>query len=216
MKNKKNKKKTIICTAAAALLLIVSGVLMYINSPRYIIKNTVMWYEKDFTLPLFCQKIKFKYNKETGNYTGKFQISERGKDRLLENLDAAQSRFAASQNAIFSYTRKRLEDMEEEVLNASSVINLLVETKGNKVVKREDIEPEKIYPEEWMVEEDAELLAYYYTHPRYIEGVTLFQDALRGCEPYCYIVIYKNKDDQYYLCIKRTDFSDWDGPVGGR
>ena len=168
MKNKKNKKKTIICTAAAALLLIVSGVLMYINSPRYIIKNTVMWYEKDFTLPLFCQKIKFKYNKETGNYTGKFQISERGKDRLLENLDAAQSRFAASQNAIFSYTRKRLEDMEEEVLNASSVINLLVETKGNKVVKREDIEPEKIYPEEWMVEEDAELLGYYCTHPRYI------------------------------------------------
>ena len=216
MKNKKNKKKTIICTAAAALLLIVSGVLMYINSPRYIIKNTVMWYEKDFTLPLFCQKIKFKYNKETGNYTGKFQISERGKDRLLENLDAAQSRFAASQNAIFSYTRKRLEDMEEEVLNASSVINLLVETKGNKVVKREDIEPEKIYPEEWMVEEDAELLGYYCTHPRYIEGVTLFQDALRGREPYCYIVIYKNKDDKYYLCIKRTDFSDWNGHYGGR
>ena len=212
----KKKKKTIICTAAAALLLIVSGVLMYINSPRYIIKNTVMWYEKDFTLPLFCQKIKFKYNKETGNYTGKFQISERGKDRLMENLDAAQRRFAASQNTLFSYTRKLLEDMEEEVLNASSVVNLLVETKGKKVVKREDIEPEKIYPEEWMVEEDAELLAYYYTHPRYIERVTLFQDTLGGRPPYCYIVIYKNKDDQYYLCIKRTDFSDWDGPVGGR
>ena len=45
----KNKKKTIICTAAAALLLITAGVLIYINSPRYIIKNTVMWYEKDFT-----------------------------------------------------------------------------------------------------------------------------------------------------------------------
>ena len=212
----KKKKKIIICTAAAALLLIISGVLMYINSPRYIIKNTVMWYEKDFTLPLFCQKVKFRYNKETGNYTGKFQISERGKDRLMENLAAAQRRFASSQNALFSYTRKLLEDMEEEVLNASSVVNLLVETKGKKVVKREDIEPEKIYPEEWMVEGDAELLAYYYTHPRYIEGVTLFQDALRGREPYCYIVIYKNKHNQYYLCIKRTDFSDWDGPVGGR
>ena len=212
----KNKKKTIICTAAAAILLIISGVLMYINSPRYIIKNTVMWYEKDFTLPLFCQKIKFKYNKETGNYTGKFQISERGKDRLMENLAAAQKRFASSQNALLSYTRKRFEDMEEEVLNASSVVNLLVETKGKKVVKREGIEPEKIYPEEWMVEEEAELLAYYYTHPRYIEGVTLFQDTLGGRPPYCYIVIYKNKDDQYYLCIKRTDFSDWDGPVGGK
>ena len=216
MKNKKNKKKIIICTAAAALLLIIFGVLMYINSPRYIIKNTVMWYEKDFTLPLFCQKIKFKYNKENGNYTGKFQISERDKDRLLEKLDAAQSRFASSQNALFSYTRKRLEDMEEEVLNATVLVNLLVETKGKKVVKREDIEPEKIYPEDWMVEEDAELLAYYFTCPRYIEGVTLFQDALGGREPYCYIVIYKNKDDKYYLCIKRTDFSDWDGPIGGR
>ena len=63
----KKRKKIIICTAAAALLLIVSGVLMYINSPRYIIKNTVMWYEKDFTLPLVCQKVKFKYSKETGN-----------------------------------------------------------------------------------------------------------------------------------------------------
>ena len=211
----KNKKKTIICTAAAALLLIISGVLMYINSPRYIIKNTVMWYEKDFTLPLFCQKIKFKYNKENGNYTGKFQISERDKDRLLEKLDAAQSRFASSQNALFSYTRKRLEDMEEEVLNATVLVNLLVETKGKKVVKREDIEPEKIYPEDWMVEEDAEICAYYRTHPRYIEWVTLFQAAPIGSsEPQCYIVIYKNKHDQYYLCIKKAHFSDWDGPGG--
>ena len=84
----KNKKKIIICTAAAALLLITAGVLIYINSPRYIIKNTVMWYEKDFTLPLFCQKIKFKYNRENGNYTGKFQISERDAYRLWEKLDA--------------------------------------------------------------------------------------------------------------------------------
>ena len=213
----KNKKKTIICTAAAALLLIISGVLMYINSPRYIIKNTVMWYEKDFTLPLFCQKIKFKYNKENGNYTGKFQISERDAYRLWDKLDAANSRASLAQNAMMrAFKRQVHEALKEEVLNASSVVNLLVETKGKKVVKREDIEPEKIYPEEWMVEEDAELLAYYYTHPRYIERVTLFQDTLGGRPPYCYIVIYKNKDDQYYLCIKRTDFSDWDGPVGGR
>ena len=122
-----------------------------------------------------------------------------------------------AQNAMMrAFKRQVHEALKEEVLNASSVVNLLVETKGKKVVKREGIEPEKIYPEEWMVEEDAELLAYYYTHPRYIERVTLFQDVLGGREPYCYIVIYKNKDDKYYLCIKRTDFSDWDGPVGGR
>ena len=213
----KNKKKTIICTAAAALLLITAGVLIYINSPRYIIKNTVMWYEKDFTLPLFCQKIKFKYNKETGNYTGKFQISERDAYRLWDKLDAANSRASLAQNAMMrAFKRQVHEALKEEVLNASSVVNLLVETKGKKVVKKEGIEPEKIYPEEWMVEEDAELLGYYCTHPRYIEGVTLFQDALRGREPYCYIVIYKNKDDKYYLCIKRTDFSDWNGHYGGR
>ena len=211
----KNKKKIIICTAAAALLLITVCVLMYINSPRYIIKNTVMWYEKDFTLPLFCQKIKFEYNRENGNYTGKFQISERDAYRLWDKLDAAESRASSAQNAMMrAFKRQVHEALKEEVLNASSVVNLLVETKGKKVVKREGIEPEKIYPEEWIVEEDAELLAYYYTHPRYIERVTLFQDTLGGRPPYCYIVIYKNKDDQYYLCIKRTDFSDWDGPGG--
>ena len=207
----KNKKKIIICTAAAALLLITVCVLMYINSPRYIIKNTVMWYEKDFTLPLFCQKIKFEYNRENGNYTGKFQISERDAYRLWDKLDAANSRASLAQNAMMrAFKRDAHEALKEEIMNATVVINAF------HIVNRDNIKLEKIYPEDWMVEEDAELLAYYFTCPRYIEGVTLFQDALGGREPYCYIVIYKNKDDKYYLCIKRTDFSDWNGHYGGR
>ena len=36
-----------------------------------------MWYEKDFTIPLFCKKVKFGYDKKSGNYTGKFAISEK-------------------------------------------------------------------------------------------------------------------------------------------
>ena len=209
MKNKKSKKKTIICTAATALLLITVCVLMYINSPRYIIKNTVMWYEKDFTLPLFCQKIKFEYNRENGNYTGKFQISERDAYRLWDKLDAAESRASSAQNAMMrAFKRQVHEALKEEIMNATGVVNLFY------TLKEFDIEPEKIYPEDWMVEEDAEICAYYCTLPRYIEGVTLFQDTLGGREPYCYVIIYKNKDDQYYLCIKRTDFSDWDGPGG--
>ena len=36
---------------------------IYKQSPRYIIKDTVMWYEKDFTIPLFCKKVKFEYDK---------------------------------------------------------------------------------------------------------------------------------------------------------
>ena len=43
---------------------------IYKQSPRHIIKDTVMWYEKDFTIPLFCKKVKFEYDRETDNYTG--------------------------------------------------------------------------------------------------------------------------------------------------
>ena len=39
-----------------------------------------MWYEKDFTIPLFCKKVKFEYDRETGKYTGKFLIT---KNRLI-------------------------------------------------------------------------------------------------------------------------------------
>ena len=203
----KNKKKIIICTAAAALLLITVCVLMYINSPRYIIKNTVMWYEKDFTLPLFCQKIKFEYNRENGNYTGKFQISERDAYRLWDKLDAANRRASLAQNAMMrAFKRDAHEALKEEIMNATVVINAF------HIVNRDNIKLEKIYPEDWMAEEDAEICAYYRTIPRYMERVTLFQDVLRGRPPECYIVIYKNKHDKYYLCIKRTDFSDWDGP----
>ena len=166
-----------------------------------------MWYEKDFTLPLFCQKIKFKYNKENGNYTGKFQISERDAYRLWDKLDAANRRASLAQNAMMrAFKRDAHEALKEEIMNATVVINAF------HIVNRDNIKLEKIYPEDWMAEEDAEICAYYRTIPRYMERVTLFQDVLRGRPPECYIVIYKNKHDKYYLCIKRTDFSDWDGP----
>ena len=35
-----------------------------------------MWYEKDFTIPLFCKKVKFEYDDETGEYAGKFLITK--------------------------------------------------------------------------------------------------------------------------------------------
>ena len=41
----------------------------------YIMKQTVMWYEKDFTIPIFCKKVRFEYDRNTGGYIGKFKIS---------------------------------------------------------------------------------------------------------------------------------------------
>lgn len=37
------------------LIVFVIGGVLYINSPRYIIKRTVMWYERDFTIPVFAK-----------------------------------------------------------------------------------------------------------------------------------------------------------------
>ena len=42
------KKK--LTLAIAAYVLMVAGILTYIYCPRTVIKNTAMWYEKDFTI----------------------------------------------------------------------------------------------------------------------------------------------------------------------
>ena len=33
-----------------------------------------MWYEKDFTIPIFCKKVRFDYDENTGDYIGKFKL----------------------------------------------------------------------------------------------------------------------------------------------
>ena len=47
-----------------SLFFIIMCLNIYKQSPRHIIKDTVMWYEKDFTIPLFCKKVKFEYDKK--------------------------------------------------------------------------------------------------------------------------------------------------------
>lgn len=74
------------------LIVFVIGGVSYINSPRYIIKRTVMWYERDFTIPVFCKKVRFEYDGKTGNYTGKFKISEHQSQKIIEKLDYCQER----------------------------------------------------------------------------------------------------------------------------
>ena len=86
-----------------SMLMIIIWRNIYKQSPRYIIKDTVMWYEKDFTIPLFCKKVKFEYDKKSGNYTGKFAISEKQKDSLSDNLKEFNERSVNVTNSIDKY-----------------------------------------------------------------------------------------------------------------
>ena len=65
------KKK--LTLAIAAYVLLVAGILTYIYCPRTVIKNTAMWYEKDFTIPIFCKTVEFKQLYDLGLYNGKFE-----------------------------------------------------------------------------------------------------------------------------------------------
>ena len=58
-----NKKKRILIKLSVCLAVIVFAVLYFI-SPRQIIKRTVMRYERDFTIPVFCRQIRFEYDKK--------------------------------------------------------------------------------------------------------------------------------------------------------
>ena len=188
-----------------SMLMIIICRNIYKQSPRYIIKDTVMWYEKDFTIPLFCKKVKFDYDRETDTYTGKFCINEEDKDKLMDKLENAHERSKEQQYIFFQQQGDSIRKLGEVVLNTTVV--------SDNHAEKQNIDSEKIYPESWMLEDNAELIGYYWTSPRYIESVTLFQDINEyGKIPYCYIVIYKNTEGKYYLCVKRTYFDDWDGP----
>ena len=52
-------------------MLLVAGILTYIYCPRTVIKNTAMWYEKDFTIPIFCKTVEFKQLYDLGLYNGR-------------------------------------------------------------------------------------------------------------------------------------------------
>ena len=89
---KKSKIKLInilVIIVAVAFIFIILNI--YKQSPRYIIKDTVMWYEKDFTIPLFCKKVKFEYDNETGEYAGKFLITKKQADKIKKKLTSARA-----------------------------------------------------------------------------------------------------------------------------
>ena len=188
-----------------SLLLIIICRNIYKQSPRHIIKDTVMWYEKDFTIPLFCKKVKFEYDRETGKYTGKFLITKKQADKIKKKLISARARSGNSTHAENEYKGEDIRELSEKILNTTAVSsNLMYKTYMGKVKKRDDIDFNEIYPENWMIEDEDEFLLLYWTQPQTGYGA-LFNDSelVDGHRPICHIMVYRDKKGKYYLCIKR-------------
>ena len=140
---------------------------IYKQSPRHIIKDTVMWYEKDFTIPLFCKKVKFEYDRETGKYTGKFLITKKQADRIYNKWNSARKRYCDSIDAQNEHSCDDISELSEKILNTTAVSsNLMYKTYMGKVKKRDDIDFNEIYPENWMIEDEDALLLLYWTQPQ--------------------------------------------------
>ena len=203
------KKMSIRRIFSLILIVFVIGGVLYINSPRYIIKRTVMWYERDFTIPVFCKKVRFEYDRKTGNYTGKFKISEHQSEKIIEKLDYCKERGLKAYEKNSIVNEENLESLSPGILNCTYVWTLMLKINYEKHEweKREYVDGKKLYPEEWMIEDDAQILEIYTSHPQRWGKYTLY----KGKDVTSYITIYKNSKNEYYFCIKYTDFSDWDG-----
>lgn len=81
-------------------MVLVAGILCYAQSPCVVIKNTVMPYEKDFTMPESCKKILFqrkkievKYKKYADVYEAKFEISKKEAANMVNQLNSDRQRY---------------------------------------------------------------------------------------------------------------------------
>ena len=203
MKTKTKIKIGIILVLSMLMIIICRNI--YKQSPRYIIKDTVMWYEKDFTIPLFCKKVRFEYDDETGEYAGKFLITKKQADKIKKKLTSARARSGNSTHAENEYKGEDIRELSEKILNTTAVSsNLMYKTYMGKVKKRDDIDFNEIYPENWMIEDEDEFLLLYWTQPQTGYGA-LFNDSelVDGHRPICHIMVYRDKKGKYYLCIKR-------------
>ena len=209
-----NKKKRILIKLLVCLSVIVFAVLYFI-SPRQIIKRTVMRYERDFTIPVFCRQVRFEYDIKTGSYCGKFEISKRQADKILEKLNYLYDR-----SYVYFWKKKIMEDkyaqiLDSTILNSTIIWNLLLESEdtGEILHNRKDIKSEGLFEESWLAEADAEILAIYEIYADKYLNYTLYQ--YDGKERNSFVTVYKNKQNKYYISIKYvvyTELEDCGGP----
>ncbi len=210
-----NKKKRILIKLSVCLAVIVFAVLYFI-SPRQIIKRTVMRYERDFTIPVFCRQIRFEYDIKTGSYCGKFEISKRQADKILERLNYLYDRSYVSLKKKPWIDEKNVQIIDSNTLNSTLVWNWLLledKEKNNTLYNREDINSADLFKESWLTEADAEILAIYEIYADKYMEYTLYRydDKERDS----FVTVYKNKQNKYYISIKYvvyTESEDWGGP----
>ena len=203
------KKLTLVI---AAYVVLIAGLLCYAQSPRVILKNTVMPYEKDFTMPKSVKKIIFerkkiniKYNKYADVYTAKFEISKKEAANMVNRLNSDRQRYlTAVENSKGGGDEER-----EQLEKTTRVYNLTVfynyKKSGNRIIQEDIWKHDK----KTMIDKDSDVKGYYVT------GTKLFSEDFEADEdrdvvPKNFILIYKNSDDKYYLCIKRWAYRNWD------
>ena len=56
-----------------------------------------MWYEKDFTIPVFCKTVKFKQLYDIGLYDdGQFEVNKKQAEKIVMQLDNAVENYDLS------------------------------------------------------------------------------------------------------------------------
>lgn len=203
------KKLTLVI---AAYVVLIAGLLCYAQSPRVILKNTVMPYEKDFTMPKSVKKIIFerkkiniKYNKYANVYTAKFEISKKEAANMVNQLNSDRQRYLTA----VENSKNGGDEEREQLEKTTRVYNLTVfynyKKSGNRIIQEDIWKHDK----KTMIDKDSDVIGYYVT------GTKLFSedfetDEDRDVVPKNFILIYKNSDDKYYLCIKRWAYRSWD------
>lgn len=203
------KKLTLVI---AAYVVLIAGLLCYAQSPRVILKNTVMPYEKDFTMPKSVKKIIFerkkiniKYNKYANVYTAKFEISKKEAANMVNQLNSDRQRYLTA----VENSKNGGDEEREQLEKTTRVYNLTVfynyKKSGNRIIQEDIWKHDK----KTMIDKDSDVIGYYVT------GTKLFSedfetDEDRDVVPKNFILIYKNLDDKYYLCIKRWAYRNWD------
>ncbi len=203
------KKLTLVI---AAYVVLIAGLLCYAQSPRVILKNTVMPYEKDFTMPKSVKKIIFerkkiniKYNKYANVYTAKFEISKKEAANMVNQLNSDRQRYLTA----VENSKNGGDEEREQLKKTTRVYNLTVfynyKKSGNRIIQEDIWKHDK----KTMIDKDSDVIGYYVT------GTKLFSEDFEADEdrdvvPKNFILIYKNLDDKYYLCIKRWAYRNWD------
>ena len=141
------KKK--LTLAIAAYVLLVAGILTYIYCPRTVIKNTAMWYEKDFTIPVFCKTVKFKQLYDIGLYDGQFEVSKKQAEKIVMQLDNAVERYEMSKKQSCS----ELTYKEIKIKENTTDVEKLTDSSLEKNIVISDV---------WNLSENIEVLGFYY------------------------------------------------------